>query len=78
MGELAALTAEQHRAVVAIAEDRVKEIRSTGEDFDGLRRVVEELASAQAPTSAIGSRCIWASTWWAVSPSDGSAPGPRR
>jgi len=68
MGELAALTAEQHRAVVAIVEDRVKEIRSTGEEFDGLRRAVEELAEAQARTSAIRSWCIWASTWWTVSP----------
>jgi exonuclease VII small subunit len=46
----AGLTAEMYRAVVAIVDDRVKEIRVVREEFDSLRQAVSELAQAQART----------------------------
>jgi len=44
------LTAEQYKAVVAIVDERMKEIRVTREDFDELRAIVKQLAKAQART----------------------------
>jgi len=48
--ERSGVTAELYKAVVAIVDDRVKEIRVTREDFDELRRAVDELAEAQVRT----------------------------
>ncbi len=50
MAEVHGLTAEMYRAVVAIVEERVKEIRVTREDFNALTGAVQELAQAQART----------------------------
>ena len=44
------LTAEMYRSVVAIVDDRVREIRVTRQDFDALKGVVGELAEAQKRT----------------------------
>ncbi len=44
------VTAELYKAIVAIVDDRVKEIRVTREDFSELRRAVNELAEAQIRT----------------------------
>jgi predicted nuclease with TOPRIM domain len=41
------LTAEQYKAVIAIVDERVKEIRVTREDFDELKGIVRDLAQAQ-------------------------------
>jgi len=50
MTEASGLTAEMYRVVVAIVDERVKEIRVTREDFNALQGVVQELAQAQART----------------------------
>ncbi|MFQ6058561.1 MAG: hypothetical protein ACE5MB_06770 [Anaerolineae bacterium] len=52
MEQIGGLTAEMYRAVVAIVDERVKEIRVTREDFNALRDAVLELAQAQARTEA--------------------------
>ena len=44
------VTAELYKVIVSIVDDRVKEIRVTREDFDELRRALNELAGAQART----------------------------
>ena len=41
------MTAELYQAIVAVVDDRVKEIRVTREDFHELKGVVQELAEAQ-------------------------------
>lgn len=53
------LTAEQYKAVIAIVDERLKEIRVTRKDFDDLKAVVgelvkshEELVKAQTRTEA--------------------------
>ncbi len=50
MAEPQGITAELYRAIVAIVDDRVKEIRVTREDFDRLTQTVAQLAQAQART----------------------------
>jgi DNA repair exonuclease SbcCD ATPase subunit len=42
------LTAEMYRAIVALVDDRLKDIRVTREDFDRLTQSVTQLAQAQA------------------------------
>ncbi|MFN4219134.1 MAG: hypothetical protein ACK4HB_07660 [Candidatus Bipolaricaulia bacterium] len=44
------ITPELYRAVIAIVDDRLKEIRVTREDFDRLTQTVAQLAQAQART----------------------------
>ena len=44
------LTAELYRAVIAVVDDRMKEILVTRQDFDRLALAVERLAEAQART----------------------------
>ncbi len=44
------ITSEIYKAIVAIVDDRVREIRVTREEFDDLKQVVRELAQAQART----------------------------
>jgi flagellar biosynthesis GTPase FlhF len=44
------ITSELYKAIVAIVDDRVREIRVTREDFDDLKQVVRELAQAQTRT----------------------------
>ncbi|SMC22582.1 hypothetical protein SAMN02746041_01520 [Desulfacinum hydrothermale DSM 13146] len=44
------LNSELYKTIVAIVDDRVREIRVTREEFDGLKQVVQELAQAQART----------------------------
>jgi hypothetical protein len=44
------ITTELYKAIVAIVDDRVREIRVTREDFDDLKQVVRELAQAQTRT----------------------------
>lgn len=46
------LTLELYRAVVALVDDRMKEIRVTRQDFDRLEAAVQRLAEAQARTEA--------------------------
>lgn len=46
------ITPELYRAVIAIVDDRLKEIRVTREDFDRLTQTVAQLAQAQARTDA--------------------------
>ncbi len=46
-GETAAITPELYNAIVTIVDDRTKEIRVTREDFNELRAIVTDLASAQ-------------------------------
>ncbi|SHE53518.1 hypothetical protein SAMN02745206_00422 [Desulfacinum infernum DSM 9756] len=43
---------EVYEAIVAIVDDRMREIRVTREDFDDLKAVVRELAEAQKRTEA--------------------------
>ncbi len=52
MEETKGLTAEMYRAVVAVVDERVKEIKVTRQDFDELKSVVMELVQAQARTDA--------------------------
>ncbi|MDI6885429.1 MAG: hypothetical protein QMD22_03605 [archaeon] len=49
-GEPAAITPELYKAIIAIVDERIKDIRVTREDFDELRGVVKELAQAQSRT----------------------------
>jgi multidrug efflux pump subunit AcrA (membrane-fusion protein) len=44
------ITPELYRAVIALVDDRLKEIRVTREDFDRLTQAVTQLAQAQART----------------------------
>lgn len=44
------ITPELYRAVMALVDDRLKEIRVTREDFDRLTQAVAQLAQAQART----------------------------
>ncbi|SHF16759.1 hypothetical protein SAMN02745206_01448 [Desulfacinum infernum DSM 9756] len=44
------LTSELYKTIVAIVDDRVREIRVTREEFEDLKEVVRELAKAQART----------------------------
>jgi hypothetical protein len=44
------MTAELYKAVVAVVDERVGEIKVTRRDFDDLRGVIQELAQAQART----------------------------
>jgi chemotaxis protein histidine kinase CheA len=44
------LTSELYKTIVAIVDDRVREIRVTREEFEDLKEVVRELAQAQART----------------------------
>jgi len=46
-GETAAITPELYNAIVTIVDDRTKDIRVTREDFNELRAIVTDLASAQ-------------------------------
>jgi hypothetical protein len=46
-GETAAITPELYNAIVTIVDDRTKDIRVTREDFNELRAIVMDLASAQ-------------------------------
>ncbi len=46
-GETAAIAPELYNAIVTIVDDRTKEIRVTREDFNELRAIVTDLASAQ-------------------------------
>ena len=52
MEQTKGLTAEMYKAVVAIVDERVREIRVTREAFSALRGAVLELAQAQARTEA--------------------------
>jgi hypothetical protein len=54
--EFDGLTAEMYRAVTAIVDDRMREIKVTREDFDALRAVVEELARSQRDLAAAQAR----------------------
>lgn len=45
--EISGLTADQYKAVIAIVDERVKEIRVTRGDFDELKGIVRDLAQAQ-------------------------------
>jgi chromosome segregation ATPase len=45
--ETTGITAELYKAIIAIVDERVKEIRVTREDFDELKGTVRELAQAQ-------------------------------
>ena len=49
MGEQG-ITAEMYKAIIAVVDERVKEIKVTREDFDSLRSVVQQLAEAQRRT----------------------------
>ena len=44
------LTSELYKTIIAIVDERVREIRVTREDFDDLKQVVRELAEAQKRT----------------------------
>ncbi len=44
------MTPELYKTIVAIVDERVKEIKVTREDFNELRKVVLELAQAQTRT----------------------------
>ncbi|MGQ9670011.1 MAG: chordopoxvirus fusion protein [Desulfosoma sp.] len=46
------LTSELYKTIIAIVDERVREIRVTREDFDDLKQVVRELAEAQKRTEA--------------------------
>jgi len=48
--ETKGLSAELYRAIVAVVDERLKDIRVTRESFDALRDAVRELAKAQAKT----------------------------
>ncbi len=50
MEEFRGLTAEMYRAIVAVVDDRLKEIRVAREDFQQLSQTVAQLAQAQART----------------------------
>jgi hypothetical protein len=46
-GETAVLSSELYKAITTVVDDRIKDIRVTREDFNELRAIVAELASAQ-------------------------------
>ncbi|MCK4736734.1 MAG: hypothetical protein KAT65_30040 [Methanophagales archaeon] len=46
-GETAAITPELYNTIVTIVDDRTKDIRVSREDFNELRSIVTDLASAQ-------------------------------
>lgn len=46
-GETAAITPELYKAILTVVDERVKDIRVTREDFNELRAIITELASAQ-------------------------------
>ena len=50
METVTGMTAELYKAVVAVVDERMREIRVTREDFDALRDAVSGLAQAQART----------------------------
>lgn len=50
MEESRGLTAETYRAIVAIVDERLKEIRVTREDFDRLSQALAQLTAVQART----------------------------
>lgn len=52
MDDAAGLTAEMDRAIVAVVDEWVKEIRVTRQDFDELRSVIQEMGQMQAATQA--------------------------
>ncbi|MFQ6015128.1 MAG: hypothetical protein ACE5NP_06770, partial [Anaerolineae bacterium] len=52
MEQPAGMTAELYKAVVAIVDERMREIRVTRKDFDALQDVVSELVQAQTRTDA--------------------------
>ena len=52
MAAVTGLTAEMYQAVVAVVDERVREIRVTREDFDRLAKALSTLAQAQARTEA--------------------------
>jgi hypothetical protein len=49
-GGTAVLSPQLYKAITTVVDDRVKDIRVTREDFNELRAIVAELASAQAKT----------------------------
>ena len=49
-GGTAVLSPELYKAIITVVDDRVKDIRVTREDFNELRAIVADLASAQART----------------------------
>jgi len=52
MDDTAGLTAEMYRAIVAVVDERVKEIRVTRRDFEELRSVIRDMGQMQAATQA--------------------------
>ena len=50
--DTAGLTAEMYRAIVAVVDERVKEIRVTRRDFEELRSVIRDMGQMQAATQA--------------------------
>ncbi len=52
MDSVVGLTAEMYQAIVAVVDERMKEIRVTRQDFDELRSVVREMSQIQAATQA--------------------------
>jgi hypothetical protein len=52
MEEAGGLSAEQYRAIVAIVDDRLKDVRVTREAFDRLEAALARLAEAQAQLEA--------------------------
>ncbi|MDH7485803.1 MAG: hypothetical protein QHJ81_05940 [Anaerolineae bacterium] len=52
MAAVTGLTAEMYQAVVAVVDERVREIRVTREDFDRLAKALSTLAQAQERTEA--------------------------
>jgi hypothetical protein len=52
MEEFRGLTAELYQAIVAIMDDRLREVRVTREGFERLEAAMERLAEAQARTEA--------------------------
>lgn len=56
------ISPELYKAIVTIVDDRVKEIKVTRQDFDGLKRAVEELAQAQKRTEKALEELVQAQT----------------
>lgn len=52
MEEPSGLTAEQYRAIVAIVDERLKDVRVTREGFERLEGALARLAEAQAQMEA--------------------------
>ena len=53
MQESRGLTAEMYQAIVAIVDDRLREVRVTREGFDQLTQALSRLTEAQARTEGI-------------------------